>query len=101
MLIATNFTKKMKHSFKLKKSQLKTVFYEKLEINSISIENKSDVYDAIDILLNFIELEHFLKPRDCGYNFINNQVTFQLELDDSKSKKDFFEAIKKFDDYFK
>ena len=87
----------MKHSFKTKKVQLKNIFAEKLEINTISIENKSDVSNSINLLLNFIELENVLIPKNCSYNFIKKEVSFQLEL--NKNKQDFFNGIKKFTDY--
>jgi len=89
----------MKHSFKLKKSQLRNIFSEKLEINSISIENRSDVYNTVESLLNFIELEDYLNPTDCSYNFLSNQASFQLELKPPKDKEDFFSSIKKFEDF--
>ena len=87
----------MKHSFKLKKADLKSVFSEKLNINHVSIENKSDVHNLITSLLNYIELEDYLTPKNCTYNFFNNIITFELELEDSKEKQDFFDSIKKFE----
>lgn len=89
----------MKHSFKLKKAHLKVVFLKKLGIKSVSIENKNDVYNAISVILNFIELENTFSPTKCSYSFLNNQLTFQLELQDLNEKKIFFDAIKKFETF--
>lgn len=89
----------MKHSFRLKKSQIKTVFFEKLDIKSVSIENKSDVENAITNILVFNDLDSYLNPIDCSYNFINTMVSFQLELNPERDKKDFFKTIKKFTEF--
>ena len=87
----------MKHSFRLKKSHVKTIFLKKLGIKNVSIENKNDVYNTISIILNFIGLENIFNPTNCSYNFLNNLIVFQLELNDSEEKKIFFDAIKKFE----
>lgn len=87
----------MIHSFKLKKSIIKTAFENKLGIKSISIENKTDVFNAIFTALNFIELEDYLIPIDCTYNFVNNHLVFQLKLAENKEKNDFFKSIKTFE----
>ena len=87
----------MKHSFKLKKSDVKSVFSNKLGIKHIKVENKFDVNNLITTLLNYIELEDYLTPTSCSYNFLNNLVAFELELNDSKEKQDFFDSIKKFE----
>ena len=89
----------MKHSFRLKKAALKSVFSSKLGINSLSIENNFDVQNSINTILSFIELEDCLNPVRCSYNFLNTQVSFELELNPLKSKKDFFEAIKAFETF--
>ncbi len=87
----------MKHSFKFKKSDIKSVFQQKLGIKNLSIENKNDVFNTVNILLNFNELEEFFSPVDCSYGFFNNQVIFALQLQESKNKKDFFERIREFE----
>lgn len=89
----------MKHSFKYKRATLKNVFSKKLSINNVSIENGEDVKNLIYTLLSFIELENTLIPSNCSYNFLNNQVSFQLKLEESKEKTDFFESIKKFESF--
>ncbi len=89
----------MKHSFKLKKSHIRAVFLKKMGIKSVSIENKNDVYNVINIILNYIELENTFKPTNCSYGFLNGLIGFQLELQDSEEKNNFFVAIKKFEDF--
>lgn len=89
----------MRHSFRLKKPQLKSIFLEKLGIKSISVENGEDVKNAIDTLLIYSELEDFLTPVECTYNFINVTASFQLELKPNKEKKEFFEAIRNFETF--
>lgn len=90
----------MRYPLKLKKHQIESVFSEKLNIKTISIESKYDVKYTINILLNFIELENTLTAEDCSFNFFNNELSFQLKLNNSKTKQDFFDSIKKFTDYF-
>ena len=87
----------MKHSFKFKKSEIKSVFQQKLGINNLSIENKDDVFNVINTLLNFNELEEYFTPVDCSYGFFNNLVIFTLQLQESKDKKDFFVRIREFE----
>lgn len=87
----------MKHSFKFKKSEIKSVFQQKLGIKNLSIENKNDVFNTVNVLLNFNELEEFFTPVDCSYGFFNNQVIFSLQLLESKNKKDFFKRIREFE----
>jgi hypothetical protein len=89
----------MKHSFKFKKSEIKSVFQQKLGIKNLSIENKNDVFNTVSILLNFNELEEFFTPVDCSYGFFNNQVIFTLKLQESKDKKDFFVRIREFETF--
>ncbi len=89
----------MKHSFRMKKGSLKTVFNDKLNFSSLSVENSDDVQNSINTVLMYIELEDYLEPVSCSYNFINTNISFELELNKAKDKKDFFEAIKKFEDF--
>ncbi|WP_223034331.1 hypothetical protein [Hanstruepera marina] len=88
----------MKHSFRIKRKVLKAVFKNELGFNSLTIQNKNDVYNSIITILNFIELESNLKPTYCTYNLINDYVTFQLELLPGHEKKVFFKSIKKFEE---
>jgi len=89
----------MRHSFRLKKAQLKSIFSEKLNIKSVSVENGTDVKNAIDTLLIYSELENLLFPVECSYNFINATASFQLELKPDKDNKEFFEAIRNFETF--
>ena len=89
----------MKHSFRIKKSQLRTVFTNKMEFQTLSIENKNDVENAINTLLIYTGLEDKLKPVNYYYNFLNNYVTFELELNAHLDKKDFFTSIKTFETF--
>ncbi|MCB0427443.1 MAG: hypothetical protein KDD16_09090, partial [Mangrovimonas sp.] len=82
---------------KLKKSQIRTVFLEKLDIKTVAIDNRVDVENVISTILVFNELENYLSPIECSYNFFDATVSFQLELNPDKDKSDFFEAIKKFE----
>lgn len=87
----------MKHSFKLKKALIKSVFLEKLDIKTVAIDNRVDVENAINTVLVYNELENYLSPVDCSYNFFDGTASFQLELNSEKEKSDFFKAIKKFE----
>lgn len=89
----------MKHSFKLKTSDLKSIFSNKLEFKSLNIDSDDDVYDSVNTLLHFIDLENHLSPSDCTYNYLNKLVTFKLQLNSEKQKKDFFTSIKTFEDF--
>ncbi len=57
----------MKHSFILKTSELKSLFKEKLEFNSLSIDSDTDVYDSINTLLHF-------------YRFRISFITIRMQL---------------------
>ncbi len=89
----------MKHSFKLKLSDLKSIFSNKLNFKSLNIDNDDDVYNSINTLLNFIDLETYLSPSECSYNYLNKLVTFKLQLNTEKQKSDFFTSIKTFEDF--
>jgi len=89
----------MKHSFRFKRANFIKVFSNKLSINNVSIENGDDVHNLLYTILNYIELENTLVPSNCSYNFINNQVTFQLKLAELKEKQEFFDSIKKFESF--
>ncbi|WP_417291210.1 hypothetical protein [Corallibacter sp.] len=89
----------MKHSFKLRKSLLKNIYTERLGFSNITLENKKDVENTINTILNFIGLETSLIPVNCSYNFINSTAYFQLELINGVNKLEFFESIKKFEEY--
>ncbi|MCD2259003.1 hypothetical protein [Psychroserpens luteolus] len=89
----------MKYSFKLKKSQLKSVFSNKMGFKSLTIQNKNDVQNAINTVLMFIELEDKLVPINFSYNFLNNSITFELTYQSSSDKKLFFDSIRKFENY--
>lgn len=91
----------MKHSLKYKKSHITTIFQKKLQINNISIKDKNDISNLINSLLIFIELEKILTPTDCIYGFFNNQIFFSLESVELKDKKDFFDALKTFEEFMK
>ena len=64
----------MKHSFRLKKSQLRSVFSGKMNFKTLSIDNKNDVENAINTLLIFTELEDKL----------NFPLAFELPKKDSQ-----------------
>ncbi len=89
----------MKHSFKLKTSELKSLFKEKLEFKSLSIDSDTDVYDSVNTLLHFINLENHLSPSECTYSYLNNNIKFKLQLNSERQKKDFFTSIKTFEDF--
>lgn len=89
----------MRHSFRIKKAQLKSIFHEKLDIKSVSVENSADVKNAVDTILIYSELENLLLPVECSYNFINATASFQLELKPDNENKAFFEAIRNFETF--
>ena len=89
----------MRHIYRLKKSAVKSVFNNKMNIKSVSIETGDDVENAINNILIYSQLESTLDPVDCSYNFINSLVVFQLELKPEKDKMAFFEALKIFEDF--
>ena len=91
----------MRHSFKLKKKELRELFKSKLSIQNVSIEGKDDVSNSIEMIINLLELEEVLKPVECRYDFLNNLVYFNLELLEGHSKKDFIEAIRSFDNFIR
>ena len=89
----------MKHSFHSKKNYLKDVLKAKLDITNVAINSKEDVAEVINTINSYIELEDTLQLASCSYNFISSHITFQLELMPDKSKEDFFEAVKKIDEF--
>lgn len=89
----------MRHSFKIKKKDLRDLFQSKLDIQNVAVENKNDVSNSVDIILRYLELEEVLTPVECRYDFLNNWMYFNLELVEGHSKDEFFEAIKTFDSF--
>ena len=89
----------MRHSFKLKKSQIKSIFLNKFEIKSVTVDKSEDVENVVNTFLVYNKLEDFLTPIQCSYNFFDGTVSFQLELDTDKDTSDFFKAIKKFETF--
>ena len=89
----------MKHSFRVKVPVIKKIFSEKLGFKSLTIETKEDVYNAIHIILSYIDLDEFLSPANCSYGFVSKQLEFGLELKEGIDKKLFFKSIKTFEDF--
>lgn len=88
----------MKYPFKLKKGVIRSVFSEKLNLKNASIENKEDVFNVICILLFYSNLETYIKPSSCSYNFINSEMSFDLEIQESANKEEFFSSIRIFEE---
>ena len=89
----------MKHSFSFKKNFFKNIFSNKVGIKSLSIKNNNDLENVVNTLLIYIGLENHLQPVNCSYSFFETEFSFELELNKTKEKKDFFESIKKFEDF--
>lgn len=89
----------MRHSFKIKKKELRELFQQKLDIQNISIENKNDVTNAVDLIISYLELEEVLVPVECKFDFLNNLIYFNLELLEGQSKESFFNSIKRVDNF--
>ena len=89
----------MKHSFRLKRSQLKSVFSKKMGFKKLILENKNDVQNAVNSILMYIELEDQLVPVNYTNNFLDNFISFELTLKPDLDKKVFFNAIRKFEDF--
>ena len=87
----------MIHSFKLKKPHLKTIFLTKLDFKSVSIDDGKDVYNSVNTILNYIDLDKNLTPMECSYNYVKNQISFQLQLNPTLEKQVFFKSIKAFE----
>ncbi|RKE95261.1 hypothetical protein [Ichthyenterobacterium magnum] len=89
----------MKHSFRFKKNFFKTAFSNKVGIKSLSIKSNNDLKNVVNTLLMYIELENHLQPVNCSYSFFETEFSFELELNENKEKKDFFDSIKKFENF--
>ncbi|WP_298901997.1 hypothetical protein [uncultured Psychroserpens sp.] len=89
----------MKHSFRLKRSRLKSIFSEKMGFKKLILENKNDVQNAINSILMYIELEDKLAPVNYTNNFLDNFISFELTLKPDFDKKVFFDSIRKFEGF--
>lgn len=87
----------MKHTFKIKKIDFKTLFLEQTNFTKLTIEKKDDFKNALNILLAMNNLDETLEIVDCYINHITFKITFQLQLKDGKTVLDFIDSIQKFE----
>lgn len=89
----------MTHAFKVKKSSFKTTFSKKLDIKKLAIRDKNDVKNALETALFHLKMEDDFKLENCSFNFIFNEIFFTFGQPETKTKDEFFESVKKFDNF--